>query len=43
MEGFPALVGRLRTVVWWRWAEPVNALKQPIDPKEIGTQWMGLL
>ncbi|MEA9765684.1 hypothetical protein, partial [Xanthomonas campestris] len=27
------LVGRLRTVVWWRWAEPEDALTQVIDPK----------
>lgn len=38
-----ALVGRLRTVVWWRWAEPEDALTQAIDPKAFRVFQLSLL
>ncbi len=42
-RGVPALVGRLRTVVWWRWAEPEDALTQAIDPKAFRVFQLSLL
>ncbi|PPU58997.1 hypothetical protein XdyCFBP7245_00700 [Xanthomonas dyei] len=43
LREFPALVGLLRTVVWWRWAEPEDALTQAIDPKALRVFQLGLL